>query len=228
MKDGVAEGFLQGDADDQAAGFVGEIEAGEILEEVADKGGHERGVVFDAEFGNAAAQGGQGLAMLAFGAGDFEDFGDGLAQVAGEVGFVDVTGGAAAQGEGSDFIGTEGSHQNDGEIGMFFFEATDEGEAIDVGHLEIGENQIGEMIGDGDEGVGAVGGVGDVDVAEFFEETRDEIARDGIVVNHQYAGHLYPLRQKFILATEGTEDTEEESKWPPATTSCRTLFSVLA
>src|SRR5271155_2007874 len=113
--------------------------------------------------------------MFPFGAGDLEDFGDDFAQVAGEMSFVDVTGGAAAQSDGSNLIGAIRGHQDDREDRMVFFELADQMKAIDVGHLQIGQDQIGDVIGDGGEGVGAVGGVGDANVGEFFEKARDQV-----------------------------------------------------
>jgi hypothetical protein len=71
-----------------------------------------------------------------------------------------------------------------GERDLFFAEALDDAEAVEAGHLNVEEDEVGFEVLDELEGFETVrGGGGDIDIGELFEEEGEFIAGEGFIID---------------------------------------------
>jgi hypothetical protein len=86
----------------------------------------------------------------------------------------------------ADFFGGEAGEDDDGELGAVGLDVGEDVEAVDVGHLEVEEEEVVCTALDEAEGCGAVGGFVDL-VAVSSEEAAEGGALGGGVVDHEEA-----------------------------------------
>ncbi len=83
---------------------------------------------------------------------------DGLKDVFGVEGFGDVVGGAAAQGLLGGFDALVAGDDDDGQGFVGFFDFAEEVEAVQLGHLDVEDDELGSALADFFHGFDAVGG----------------------------------------------------------------------
>ncbi len=76
----------------------------------------------------------------------------------------------------------------------------DQLEAVELGHLEVGDDHVGHVDGELIEGLAAVGGEGDL-VAGLAEDAAGARAIEARVVHHEHRRHdLHPVWRRCVIA----------------------------
>jgi hypothetical protein len=193
VEDGVHEGLAEGDGDLDEAGLVAQAHALEVVLELADEGRDRGDVVGDHEARFGLDEALEDELLLLVGLRDLEHFEDGLGELAGEVLLGDVAGGALLQGLDGDLFAAVRGHQDDRERWVVLADGLDELKAVHLGHLEIGDDDVGDVLRDRRQGFAAVLRVDRVQADVFFEEAAGQAPVHRGVIDDEDFGHRRTL-----------------------------------
>jgi hypothetical protein len=112
-------------------------------------------------------------------------------QVLGQLSLGNVAGGARLQRADGDFLAPHRGHQDYRQMGARLLDVLDQGQAVHLGHLKIGEHQVGRGVLDGGDGLDAVFAELHRDAPLFREKSPRQPAIHGRVVHHQNFRHRF-------------------------------------
>ena len=104
-------------------------------------------------------------------------------------GFGEVFGGTAVNGADGGLQSSKGGHDDDGDLKIAGAEAFEESEAVDAGHPNIEEDDVGGLGFDGVEGFFGVGGDGD-GIAFVGEVVAQCPTDEGFIINNEDSIHV--------------------------------------
>ena len=100
-----------------------------------------------------------------------------------------IIGRPALEGLDGDFLAAFGGHQDDGNHRVFFADFAHEFQPVHVGHLQIGQHEIGQMQLNLLEGRRPVGRIVHLPVGVFLQEAPGEFAVHRRIIHNEYSHH---------------------------------------
>ena len=197
---GVDEGLAEGDANLDQGGFVDGFELGDARLQVTDEVGNDRDVVVEDEARFGVDQPLEDAAHRAAAARELEHGGDGGAEVLREAALGDVAGGALLQGADGDLFAAVRRHQDHGDVRVTKANRLDQLEPVELGHLQIGDDDVGRIDGEEIERLAPVGGERDL-VPGFAEDAAGPGAIEARVVDDEHRRHQRrPVQGRCVIA----------------------------
>ncbi len=109
---------------------------------------------------------------------------------------MDVAGGALAQRLDRSLLVARGGHQHHRHVRVAVPHLGDQLQAVDLGHHQVGEHQVGQPLGHQLQRLPAAGGVADLEILMTLDEMAGQLALDRRVVDDEDERHLFFASQR--------------------------------